>query len=65
MVKIDGFVVRVIFSWQHAVGDFTRHAVGASGHNIGDAYAFTTLFPATFQLVRGHRAAPQKTFFKS
>ena len=53
------------FSRQHAIGDFARYAVRARGHHVGDVHPFNALFPAAFQLMRRHRAAPQKTFFKS
>ena len=65
MVEIDGFVVRVVLPFQHAVGDFSRHAVRAGRHDVGYAYALAALFPAAFQLMRRNRTAPQKICFES
>ena len=65
VVEINGFMVRVIFPLQYAVGDFTRHAVRPRGHHIGHAHALAALFPAAFQLVRRNGPAPQKICFKS
>ncbi len=65
VVEIDGFMVRVIFPVQHAVGDFTRHAVRPRGHDIGHAHALAALFPAAFKLMRRNGPAPQKICFKS
>ncbi len=65
VIKVDGFVVWVIFPLQHAVGDFTRYPVGACRHDIGNAHALAALFPAAFELVRRNGPTPQKTCFKS
>ncbi len=64
MIKIDGLVVRVIFTCNHAVGNFTRYPMGPSRHHIGNANPFTALLPAAFQLMSGHSAAPHKICFK-
>ena len=50
MIKIDGIVVRVVFTGNHTVSNFTRHAMRPRRHDIGNANSFTALLPATFQL---------------
>ena len=65
MVEINGFMVRVILPFQHAVGDFTRYAMRTRRHDVGNAYALAALFPAAFQLMRRNGTTPQKICFKS
>ena len=57
-VKVDGFVVRVIFAFNHFLRDFTRNAVCAAGEHVANAWPFAAFVPAAFNLVRRHRAAP-------
>ena len=46
MIKIDRLMVRVVFPRHHAVGNFTRHAVGAGSHHIRHADPLAALLPA-------------------
>ena len=61
MVEINGFMVRVILPFQHAVGDFTRYAMRTRRHDVGNAYALAALFPAAFQLMRRNGTTHRKS----
>ena len=65
MIKIDGLMVRVIFTGNHTVGNFTRHTMRSRGHDIGNADAFSALLPATFQLMSSDSTTPHEICFKS
>ncbi len=65
MVKVDAFMVGVVFPLEHAFGNFPRHAVSPGGHHVGNADPFAPLLPATLKLMRGDRPAPEKICFKS
>lgn len=60
-VEIDRFVIRVIFTRFDLVGDFARYAVRPASQHVADARAFAVFIPAAFNLMRGDRAAPQKS----
>ena len=57
-VEVDGFVVGVIFAFNHFLRDFSRNAVCAAGEHVADAWPFAAFVPAAFNLVRRYRAAP-------
>ncbi|CCJ89732.1 hypothetical protein BN132_1660 [Cronobacter turicensis 564] len=57
-VKIDGFMVRVIFARHDALRNFTRYAMRAAGQHVTNAWPFAALVPAAFYLMRRDRAAP-------
>jgi len=57
-VKIHSFMIGIVFSRFHALGDLARNAVRAAGQNVTDAGAFAAFIPAAFNLVRGDRATP-------
>ncbi|MOA46787.1 hypothetical protein D3C78_1693430 [compost metagenome] len=57
-VKIDGFVVRVIFPVDHFLRDFARNAVRAAGQHVANARPFAAFVPAAFNLMSSDRAAP-------
>ena len=50
---------------RHAVGDLTRHLVGAVGHDVSRGEARSTLEDATLVLVCRSRAAPKKVLVKT
>ncbi|MNT52651.1 hypothetical protein D3C72_1896850 [compost metagenome] len=60
MVEVHRVVVGVEVAWFNAVGDHAIDAVGTAGQHIDDAWAFTALIPAAFNLVRRDCAAPQE-----
>jgi hypothetical protein len=57
-IKINGFMVWIVFSWQDFFGDFARHAVCATGQNVTNARPFSAFVPAAFDLMSGNCAAP-------
>ncbi|MNL60144.1 hypothetical protein D3C87_1839310 [compost metagenome] len=57
-VKVDGFVVGIVFPFNHFLSDFARYAMRAAGQHVANAWAFAAFIPAAFNLVRRHRAAP-------
>ena len=62
-IKIDRFVVRVIFTRHHLLSDFTGYAMRAAGQNVTNARSFTAFAPAAFNLMCSNRAAPEKIFW--
>ena len=64
MIKINRFMIRIIFSLDDSVGNFAGNSVGSGSHNVGNAHAFAAFLPTAFKLMSGNRAAPQEIFRK-
>ena len=48
MIKINGFVIGVVFARQYAIRDFAWNAVAACGHDVSNADPFAAFLPAAF-----------------
>ena len=64
MIKINGLMVWVVFTWHHSCCNFTRNPVASCSHNISHADPLPTFFPSTFQLVGCNSSTPEKSIFK-
>ena len=48
MIKINSFVIWVVFSWQHSCRNFPRNPVASCGHYISNTDTLSTFLPAAF-----------------
>ena len=58
MIKINGFVIGVVFARQYAIRDFAWNAVSACGHDVSNADALAAFLPAAFQLMGSNCSTP-------
>ena len=58
MIKINSFMVWIIFSLNHSVCDTAHFGAASAGHHINNARTFAAFVPSAFQLVCSNCSTP-------
>ena len=58
MIKINGFVIRVEFSFFYRICDPSGNSVGSRCHDVHDARSLASFVPSAFKLVGSDGSAP-------